>query len=79
MFGMSFHDKLFEIIDRSGMDNKDIWEDEMGHEKIREIKPGSPTATYYTPCNEAYILHEVSKCRNGCKVFTVCYGTHVDL
>ena len=23
--GMSFHDKLFELIDKSGMDNKDIW------------------------------------------------------
>ncbi len=23
--GMSFHDKLFELIDKSGMDNKDVW------------------------------------------------------
>lgn len=23
--GMSFHDKLFELIDKSGLDNKDIW------------------------------------------------------
>ena len=23
--GMSFHDKLFELIGKSGMDNKDVW------------------------------------------------------
>ena len=23
--GMSFHDKLFELIDRAGLDNKDVW------------------------------------------------------
>ena len=23
--GMSFHDKLFELIDKAGLDNKDVW------------------------------------------------------
>ena len=32
--GMSFHDKLFELIGKSGMDNKDVWKGRIWIESI---------------------------------------------